>query len=192
MLNFSHWLTHAADTRHANMSPSFRSVENVVTQSTNNKAPAHSKAKHLLSGPLEELLGYHLRRVQSAAFQHFAGHLKHRGITPGQLGLLVLIACNPGVSQTALAREVGVERSTLGEFIDRFETRELVQRKKVATDLRIHAVHLTSKGKQFLDQVMPEVEAHEREFGEPLSSQEMRTLVDLLKRLAAQPLKKSK
>lgn len=187
MLDLAHRLTHAAGTQHANMTPSFRPVKKFVTQSTNNKAPSTSKAKHLHNGPLEKLLGYHLRRVQNAAFQHFAGHLNHRGITPGQLGLLVLIACNPGVSQTALAREVGVERSTLGEFIDRFEARQLVQRKKVATDLRIHAIYLTTKGKRFLDQVMPEVEAHEREFSEPLSTQEIRTLVTLLKRLATRP-----
>jgi len=157
-----------------------------VTQSTKNQPPLPGKAKQLVSGPLEKLLGYHLRRVQSAAFQHFSEHLNHRGITPGQLGLLVLIACNPGVSQTALAREIGVERSTLGEFIDRFEARQLVQRKKLATDMRVHAIHLTTRGKQFLGQVMPEVQAHEREFSKPLSASEMRTLVHLLKRLTAQ------
>jgi DNA-binding MarR family transcriptional regulator len=55
----------------------------------------------------------------------------------------------------------------------------------VTTDRRIHAIHLTVEGKQFLEQVLPEVEAHEREFKKPLSAQEMRTLVRLLKRLAA-------
>jgi len=139
----------------------------------------------LLSDPLDKLLGYHLRRVQSATFQHFAAHLSHRDITPGQLGLLMLIGCNPGVSQTTLAREVGVERSTLGEFIDRFESRQLVERRRVTTDRRVHAVHLTRKGRRFLDQVLPEVEAHEREFTKALSTQELQTLVQLLKRLAA-------
>ncbi len=140
--------------------------------------------RSLLSGPLEKLLGYHLRRAQNAAFQHFAAQLNHRDITPGQLGLLVLIACNPGVNQTALAREVGVERSTLGEFIDRFVSRQLVERRQVATDRRIHAIHLTRKGRRFLDQVLPEVEVHEREFTNSLSTRELQTLVRLLKRLS--------
>jgi DNA-binding MarR family transcriptional regulator len=144
-----------------------------------------TRAENLLSGPLDKLLGYHLRRAQSATFQHFAAQLSHRDITPGQLGLLVLIACNPGVSQTSLAREVGVERSTLGEFIDRFESRQLVERRQVATDRRIHAIHLTGKGRRFLDRILPEVEAHEREFTRSLSRQEMQTLMHLLKRLAA-------
>jgi len=144
-----------------------------------------TKAGSLNSGPLDKLLGYHLRRVQNATFQHFAAHLSHRDITPGQLGLLVLIACNPGVSQTSLAREVGVERSTLGEFIDRFESRQLVERRQVATDRRIHAIHLTRKGRRFLDRILPEVEAHEREFTQTLSAQELQTLMRLLKQLAA-------
>ena len=139
--------------------------------------------KHLGIGPLEKLLGYQLRRVQNAAFQNFATHLNHREITPGQLGLLVLIDINPGVSQTDLAREVGVERSTLGEFIDRFVSRELVERRQVATDRRIHAIHLTAKGKRFLNQVLPEVEGHERDFTSQLSAQELRTLMRLLRRL---------
>lgn len=154
---------------------------------TNKNASAESAAsiKQLRSDPLENLLGYHLRRVQGAAFAHFAQHLKHHGITPGQLGLLVLIMCNPGVSQTALAKEVGVERSTLGEFIDRFESRQLVERRPVPTDRRIHAIHPTRKGQQFLEQILPEVEAHEREFSKPLSARELNTLIDLLKRLVA-------
>jgi len=144
-----------------------------------------TKAGNLHSGPLDKLLGYHLRRAQNATFQHFAVRLSHRDITPGQLGLLVLIACNPGVNQSTLAREVGVERSTLGEFIDRFESRQLVERRRVATDRRIHAVHLTPRGKRFLNRILPEVEAHEREFTRTLSAQELQTLMRLLKRLAA-------
>jgi len=146
--------------------------------------PGGATVEPLSRGPLEKLLVYHLRRVQSAAFQHFAAYLNHRDITPGQLGLLVLIACNPGVSQSVLAREIKVERSTLGEFIDRFESRQLVERRQVATDRRIHAIHLSSKGRRFLDQVLPEVEAHEREFTGTLSAQDQRTLIRLLKRLA--------
>lgn len=153
-----------------------------MTQTKTNKP---RKAQYLPCKPLEGLLGYHLRRAQNAVFQHFDKHLNHRIITPGQLGLLVLIACNPGVSQTALAKEIGVERSTLGEFIDRFESRQLVERRRVITDRRMYAIHLTEEGSSFLKQVLPEVEAHEQEFTKPLSALERNTLVSLLKRLAA-------
>jgi len=184
MLGFRRLSTDDGRERACQHDPLITRIKQPWRKQQNTMTP-HDNAKHLFGGTLEKLLGYHLRRAQSAAFQHFASHLKHRDITPGQLGLLVLIAGNPGVSQTALAQEIGVERSTLGEFIDRFESRQIVERRRVATDRRIHAIHLTVKGQQFLEQVLPEVEAHEREFNKPLSAQETRTLVHLLKRLAA-------
>ena len=70
-------------------------------------------------GILPDLLGYQLRRAQVTVFQHFAGALGDWNVTPGQLGLLVLVSRNPGISQTALARAVGVERATLGEAVHR-------------------------------------------------------------------------
>ena len=158
-----------------------KTSELIMKQTT--KSKMGGEHKHLDNGQLESLLGYHLRRAQGAVFQHFVARLNHHVITPGQLGLLVLVACNPGVSQAELAREVGVERSTLGEFIDRFESRRLVERRPVSTDRRIHAIHLTGEGKQFLARVMPDVKAHEREFTKELTAQELKTLVGLLKRL---------
>ncbi len=91
-------------------------------------------------GVLPELLGYQLRRAQLAVFQHFAATLGDRSITPGQVGLLVLVSRNPGISQTALASAVGVERSTLGEAIDRLVKRRLLVRKPAPRDRRSHAL----------------------------------------------------
>jgi DNA-binding MarR family transcriptional regulator len=135
-------------------------------------------------GALQGLLGYHLRRAQNALFQHFARQLAHRDITPGQLGLLILIGANPGVSQSRLAREVGVERSTLGEFIDRFESNGLVERRREPADRRIHALHLTADGQRFLDGVLPEVLAHEKDFGARLTRVQAKDLMALLRLLA--------
>ena len=137
-------------------------------------------------GLLDGLLGYHLRRAQNAAFQGFADRLQHRQITPGQLGLLVLIANNPGVSQTDLARAVGIERSTLGEFINRFESRGLVERRTAALDRRRYAIHLSTTGQRFLSEILPEVTEHERELAKPLSEDERDTLIALLKRVSGQ------
>ena len=72
-------------------------------------------------GVLDELIGYQIRRAQTRLFAHFQSQLEQLRITPGQFGLLILIAENPGITQVALARAVGIERATLGEFIDRFE-----------------------------------------------------------------------
>ena len=60
---------------------------------------------------LPGLIGYHLRRAQVAVFAHFADSIA-RQATPGQFGVLTLIGVNPGLTQSALASAVGIERST--------------------------------------------------------------------------------
>lgn len=151
-----------------------------------NRTAGHRKADtdHPIElGPLEDILGYYLRRAQSANFQKYDKHLSERNVSPGQFGLLCKIDNNPGISQTALARADGIERSTLGEIIDRFEERKLVERRRHPTDRRAYALHLTRKGKKFLSQITPEVLDSEKELTQHLTQKEFRTLLALIKKL---------
>ena len=134
-------------------------------------------------GVLPELLGYQLRRAHVLFFQHFAARLSDRDITPGQLGLLILISRNPGISQTALAKAAGIERSTLGEAVGTLEKRGLVVRKPVPRDRRSHAVHLSEHGERALEEIMPPVRRHEAEATAGLSPSEREQLLGLLRRL---------
>lgn len=138
-------------------------------------------------GILPELLGYQLRRAQVTVFQHFASSLGDQNITPGQVGLLVLVSRNPGISQTALARAVGVERSTLGEAVDRLLKRRLLLRKPAPQDRRSYALRLSPSGEKFLDAVVPRLMRHEDEVAAGLSPEERKTLIALLRRLAEAP-----
>ncbi len=140
--------------------------------------------KRLDVGILPDLLGYQLRRAQLAVFHHFAGALGARNVTPGQVGLLVLVSRNPGISQTALARAVGVERATLGEAIDRLRKRRLLLRKPAPKDRRSYAPHLSEIGEKFLDDVVPRLLRHEDDVAARLSPEERKTLIALLRRLA--------
>ena len=140
--------------------------------------------KQLDLGILPELLGYQLRRAQLTVFQHFAGALGDQNVTPGQIGLLVLVSRNPGISQTALARAVGVERSTLGEAIDRLLRRRLLLRKPAPQDRRTYALHLSAIGETFLDDFVPRLLRHEDDVAARLSPEERKTLLALLRRLA--------
>jgi DNA-binding MarR family transcriptional regulator len=148
--------------------------------------PARSKSNRnqLNLGVLENLIGYQLRRAQNALFQSFNKHLEHAKITPGQIGLLIKIKNNAGISQTALARANGIERSTLGEIIDRFEKRQLVDRRKHATDRRAYALHLSSQGEAFLDSVVPDLLQQEADFTQDWSEDDKQALVRLLTKLA--------
>lgn len=139
---------------------------------------------NLRIGVLDEMIAYQLRRAQVCVYNHFAQRLEHTQVTPGQLALLIKIQHNGGISQTALAKANGIERSTLGEIIDRFEKRQWVERRKHHSDRRAYALHLTEQGRRFLDGVVPTALALEAELLASWSEDERFRLVNLLKKLA--------
>ena len=64
-------------------------------------------------GPLAEWVGFNLRMAQDASFQAFARLSQEIDVRPGRFATLTLIGNNPGISQTALSRANGRDKSTL-------------------------------------------------------------------------------
>ena len=134
-------------------------------------------------GILPELIGYHVRRSQLYLFADFARTMADAQITPGQFGVLSLVAANPGLTQSALARAVGIERSTMVAVIDALQGRGLVERKPSPVDRRSNALVLTEPGRVILDRVIPLVRAHERRMARNLSVEDKERLIELLTKL---------
>jgi DNA-binding MarR family transcriptional regulator len=136
-------------------------------------------------GLLPSLLGYMLRRTQSAVFGDFAATFSKAGeaLTPGEFGLLVLVDRNAGLSQMALARALGIDRSTLVPILDRLQARGLLMRHRSPTDGRTHALALTPTGEKALGRFARLVKAHEKRIASGLSSAETRTLIELLEKV---------
>ena len=135
-------------------------------------------------GILPSLLGYHLRRAQVTVFESFARAMAGIDVTPGQFGVLHVIAANPGLSQTGLANAIGIDRSTMVAVIDKLETRRLVVRDPSPTDRRSYALRLSDSGTAQLRDMEERVRAHERAIARNLSADERRLLIELLSRVA--------
>jgi DNA-binding MarR family transcriptional regulator len=147
------------------------------------RPPAKPRAQKILDrGLLPGLLGYALRRAQSAVFADFAETFSRAGeaLTPGELGLLVLVERNAGLSQMTLARALGIDRSTLVPILDRLQGRGLLVRHRSPTDGRMHALALTPNGGKALARYTRLVRSHERRIARGLSADETRTLLELL------------
>ena len=151
------------------------------------RPPANPKGKSLDRGVLPSLLGYVLRRAQSAVFADFAGTFAKAGeaLTPGEFGLLVLVERNAGLSQMALARALGIDRSTLVPILNRLQTRGLLVRRSSPTDGRTHALGLTPAGEKALVKFARLVKAHEKRIASHLSASETRILIELLEKVRA-------
>lgn len=137
----------------------------------------------LTQGGLADLLGYHLRKAQVAAYQNFAEVLQSQDISPGQVGVLLLVRANPGVNQTRVGNALGIDRSTLVAVIDRLEGRALIARTPSPKDRRSHALMLTPAGETYLETMLPRLREHERQIAVGLTDDERRTLIDLLARV---------
>lgn len=131
---------------------------------------------------LTQLLGYGLRRAQSAVFADFASTFAEAGeaLTPGEFGLLVLVERNAGLSQTALSRALAIDRSTLVPILNRLQERGFLVRHASPTDGRTHALALTAAGEKALAKFARLVKAHEKRITAGLSAAETRALIELL------------
>jgi DNA-binding MarR family transcriptional regulator len=84
--------------------------------------------------------GYFIRRLQVWVFQDFIRTLAPIDIRPAQYSVLIVIAANPGLSQSDLADTLGIERARLVRLLDKLEKRGLTQRLASRTDRRSHAL----------------------------------------------------
>ena len=151
------------------------------------RPPAKPPRKSFDCGLLPSLMGYALRRTQSAVFADFAATFAKAGeaLSPGEFGLLVLVDRNEGLSQMALARALCIDRSTLVPILDRLQARDLLVRRPSPTDGRTHALALTPSGEKALARFAKLVRVHEKRVASGLSTAETRTLIDLLEKVRA-------
>ncbi len=131
-------------------------------------------------GILPDFIGYALRRTQTALFTDFARATEGFDLSPGQLGLLILIEANPGINAVALARAVGMDKSSLTPFLAKLERRGLVARERSVTDKRSYHIALTDYGLTFLGDIKGQVIAHEAHLAQKLGPTKTARLIALL------------
>ncbi len=132
-------------------------------------------------GPLPGLIGYRLRLAQQSVFRDFAGSV--RGVSPGRIGMLMLVHSNPGVTQGRLAEAMGLDRSTMVGLVDALEVRGLLERRR-GEDRRTNRLWLTRPGRALLTRARRRIAEHERRIAAALTPAERAQLLVLLEKLA--------
>ena len=102
-------------------------------------------------------------------------------IRPAQYSVLVVIAANPGISQSDLADILGIERARLVRLLDKLEKRGLTQRLDSRTDRRSHALRLTRAGQKVLKRAKMLAGLHEARLVEKLGAEQRRAMLDVLR-----------
>ena len=150
------------------------------------KTDRHAEDETLGETPdLEEFIGYNLKRAYVIVQADFRRALGEDGFAPRVFSALSLVVQYPNVTQSGLARMLGIERSGLVAIVDELEGRGLLKRTIVPGDRRVQALVPTQKGKTVYAEARATVRAHEEQLLSNLSTDEKATLMALLAKIRA-------
>lgn len=130
---------------------------------------------------LNDHVGYFLRRLQVALFKDFIRTLAPVDVRPAQYSILILIAANPGRSQAAIGRALGIERARLARMLHELERRKWIERRAAAGDGRSHALFLTAAGGKALARIKALTARHEAQMVELIGPKRRMLLLELLR-----------
>jgi DNA-binding MarR family transcriptional regulator len=127
-----------------------------------------------------------LAQVGAHGATRFADRLIPLGLTPPQAGILRAIAADPGRTQNAVAKHLGLHASRLVAYIDDLERAGLVERRRSVLDRRHSALHLTDQAPSMMARLGQVAAEHEVDLCSALNLGERKQLAELLRRVADQ------
>jgi DNA-binding MarR family transcriptional regulator len=127
-----------------------------------------------------------LAQVGAHAAARFAERISELGVIPADVGLLRMIATQPGRSQQSVAEEMGVVPSRIVALVDNVERKGLVERRRNPQDRRNYELHLTAEGSQVMTQMRRVGSAHEADICAALDDNQRAQLAGLLEAIASQ------
>jgi len=136
-------------------------------------------------GPLQGLVGYHLRRASSLFGADFTRAVGDTGMRQVLFGILSVVSANPGINQGEAGRALGIKRANMVSLITELVDAGLLDRQTDAGDRRAFALTVTAEGSKILNQCLRRLTTHERRLLAEFDEGERQTLVDLLRRIEA-------
>jgi DNA-binding MarR family transcriptional regulator len=150
------------------------------------KVTAPAVVRDIDLGPLEDSVGYLLRRAQIAVFQLFFELFAELDVRPAQYSVLTVIERNPNLSQTQLADALGIKKANLVAMIDTLEERGIARRMPTENDRRSYALCLTPKGAVLMARLHRLNRQLDQHLSDVLGATERRQLCEALRRLPVQ------
>ena len=131
---------------------------------------------------LDDLIGYNLKRAYVVVQNDFRATLGAGGLGPRVFSALALVVQIPDITQSELARRLGIERSGLVAIIDDLEGRGYLNRVPVPGDRRVQALAPTSSGIAAFAAALESVKRHEKRVFATLTRDEQGQLLHLLRK----------
>lgn len=147
--------------------------------------PFNPHVEGVVYGQLDDLIGYAVRRAQIRLYEDFAETLQRWNITTQRFSAMTLVANNPGIKPTELARAMGIARSGVVIILDWLESAGYVLRLGEQADKRTLALELSDLGREVLAEVSQAVLEHDERMTSCFTAKEKEQLKSLLGRLSS-------
>jgi len=141
-------------------------------------------------GCLTGFIGFRLRRIQIHLSRAFSERTQDYNLRSGALSALAIIDGNPGISQSIVAQEIGMDTSAAVALLDELEQRGWIRRKRLARDRRRYAIHATELGKSILQELCGILAETEDVRLQTLTSQELLIFTHILDKIYSNCLNK--
>lgn len=133
--------------------------------------------------PLDDSVGYWLRRAQLAVFEDFARRFVALKLTPAQFSTLIAIRDNPGRRQSEIAAALGIMRPNFVALLDELERRHLAERAPSGADRRAKTLRLTPAGEALLARALAAQDEQKAALGAHIGEAEPKKLIATLRKL---------
>ena len=127
--------------------------------------------------------GHLLRRAQQVGVATFS-KIVGMDIRPRQFALMITVSKRPGLHQVDYMRDVGMDRSTISDVVERLEKRGFLERRKEDGDDRTANLYVTTKGQEAIDQTLPFVRKMEQELRNKVPEHLQAPFIEALKAIA--------
>ncbi len=125
-------------------------------------------------------------RAAESLSAHLKQHLNSHGLTESQFGTLETLYHLGSMCQGEIGGKILKSSGNMTMVIDNLEKQHLVRRERDPNDRRQYYIHLTSQGKELIEDVFPKHLEVITEAFSVLSAQEQEALSQLLKTLGTQ------
>ena len=136
-------------------------------------------------GPLDELVGYHLRRASAAVGSDYFRSVEPNGMRQVLFGVISVISANPGINQSGVGRALGIAKPNMVALVNELIGHGWVERSVDAFDRRAFVLSLTPAGNAAVAGALALIRVHEERMAGDLDAEERRTLIGLLSRIEA-------
>ena len=135
------------------------------------------------TAPLQDVIGYALRRAQGAVYSDLSDALARISLRPLQYTLLLMVNENPGASHTSVCEALGMQKANCVPTMSELERRGYIIRRKSTSDARSYELHITNKGKRILQRAGELQSTHEQRLIERIGIDGRDQLLQLLGKL---------